>query len=168
MIYFIIYLFLEVMISSSISTSIGGLNTFLEIVLTAIIGIFLLKNFKLSLADSIAKARSGQITQEEFIKTNVGKALGAILLIVPGFFTDIMGIVMQFSFLVVLLSKVFTFKTPMNRTTYSTNFSSTDFGYDAKRFTNTNTKNTNNKNYKRNTDEIIDVEVIDDSNSIKH
>jgi len=168
MIYFIIYLFLEVMISSSISTSIGGLNTFLEIVLTAIIGIFLLKNFKLSLADSIAKARSGQITQEEFIKTNVGKALGAILLIVPGFFTDIMGIVMQFSFLVVLLSKVFTFKTLMNRTTYSTNFSSTDFGYDTKRFTNTNTKNTNNKNYKRNTDEIIDVEVIDDSNSIKH
>jgi 2-isopropylmalate synthase/UPF0716 protein FxsA len=156
------------MVSSSISSSIGGFNTFLEILISAIIGIFILKNFKLSLMESITKARSGQITQEEFIKTNVGKALGAILLIVPGFFTDIIGITMQFSFLVVILSKVFKFKTPTNRTTYSTNFSSSDFGYDTSRFTNTSTKNTNNSNYKRKTDEIIDVEIIDDSNSLKH
>ena len=168
MIYFFIYLFLEVMISSSIAGSIGGLNTFFGILITAIIGIVILKNFKSSLMESITKARTGTITQEEFIKTNVGKALGGILLIVPGFFTDMMGLLMQFSFLVVILSKMFKFKTPTNRTTYSTNFSSSDFGYDASRFTNTNTKNTNNSNYKRNTDEIIDVEVIDDNNSLKH
>jgi len=168
MIYFFIYLFIEVMVSSTIAGEIGGLNTFLEIMITAIIGIFILRNFKLSLADSIAKARSGHITQEEFIKTNVGKALGAILLIVPGFFTDFLGLLMQFSFLVVILSKVFKFKTPTNRTTYSTNFSSSNFGYDTSRFTNANTKNTNNTNYKRNTDEIIDVEVIDDDKSLKH
>lgn len=168
MVYFLVYLFLEVMISSIIASEIGGFNTFLEVLLTAIIGIFILKNFKVSLMESITKARAGHITQEEFIKTNVGKALGAILIIVPGFFTDIVGLLMQFSFLVVILSKVFKFKTPTNRTTYSTNFSSSDFGYDASRFTNTNTKNTNNSNYKRNTDEIIDVEVIDDNNTLKH
>jgi len=167
MIYFFIYLFLEVMISSTIAGKIGGLNTFFEILLTAIIGIFILKNFKVSLAESIEKARTGQITQEDFIKENAGKAIGAVLLIVPGFFTDILGIMLQFSFLVVVFSKIFKFKTPTHRTTYSTNFSTSDFGYDRSRFTNANTKNTNNSNYKRNTDEIIDVEVIDDNNTLK-
>ncbi|BFU78167.1 hypothetical protein ALC152_13820 [Arcobacter sp. 15-2] len=168
MIYFFIYLFLEVMISSSISGQIGGLNTFFEIIITAIIGIIILKNFKVSLMESISKARVGQITQEEFINTNVGKAMGAVLLIVPGFFTDFLGLLMQFSFLVVIMSKIFKFKTPRQRTTYTTNFSSSDFGYDTSRFTNANTKNTNNTNYKRNKDEIIDVEVIDDNNTLKH
>ncbi|MGK0255993.1 MAG: UPF0716 family protein affecting phage T7 exclusion [Arcobacteraceae bacterium] len=77
---------------------------------------------------------------------------------IPGFFTDSIGILLQFSFLVILFSKVFKFKTPTNRTTYSTNFE-----YDAKSY-----GNTNNTNYKRKKDEIIDVEIVDDSNSIKH
>ncbi|MGB3751405.1 MAG: FxsA family protein [Arcobacteraceae bacterium] len=162
MIYFFIYLFLEVMISSTITSTIGGLNTFFEILLTAIIGMIILKNFKLSLVENIAKARTGQITQEEFIKANAGKAIGAILLIVPGFFTDILGVLLQFSFLVGMLGKVFSFKNPNHRTTYSTNFGSTAFKYDEKTY-----KNTNNSHYKRNTDEIIDVEIIDDTKPLK-
>lgn len=158
MIYFFIYLFLEVMISSSISSAIGGLNTFIEILISALVGIFILKNFKLSLMESISKARTGQITQEEFIKTNVGRAMGAVLLIVPGFFTDILGILMQFSFLVVFFSKLFKFKQPTHKTTFSTNFE-----YDPNSFS-----RTNNTTYKGKKDEIIDVEVIDDNNSIKH
>ena len=167
LVYFFTYLFLEVMISSSISSAIGGLNTFFEIIISAIIGIIILKNFKFSLSESINKARSGEITQEEFIKTNAGRALGALLLIIPGFFTDMMGILMQFSILVGLFSKIFTFKNPSQTSSYSTNFSATNFGYDRSNFKNTNTK-TNNTNYKRNTDEIIDVEVIDDNNTLKH
>jgi 2-isopropylmalate synthase/UPF0716 protein FxsA len=168
MIYFFIYLFIEVMISSTIAGEIGGLNVFIEILATAILGIFILRNFKLTLVDSIAKARSGHITQEEFMKANVGKAFGAILLVVPGVFTDIIGLLLQVPFFITIISTVFKFKTPKNRASYSTNFSSSDFGYDTNRFTNTNTKNTNNSNYKRNKDEIIDVEVIDDSNTLKH
>ncbi|PIF04037.1 MAG: FxsA protein [Arcobacter sp.] len=168
MLYFLIYLFLEVVISSEIAGRIGGLNVFFEILLTAIIGVFILKNFKLSLTENIQKARTGKITQEEFIKANAGRAIGAFLLMIPGFFTDIIGIMLQFSFFVLILSKIFTFKTPNNRTTFSTTFSTSDFGYDMHKFRNTNTKNTNNTNYKRNTDEIIDVEVIDDNNTLKH
>lgn len=161
MIYFFIYLFLEVMISSSITSAIGGMNTFLEILVSAIIGIFILKNFKLSMMESISKARTGQITQEEFLKTNVAKAMGAVFLIIPGFFTDILGIFLQFSFLVVVLSKVYKFKKPTTNTTYTSNFE-----FDASSYT--HSKNTNNTNYKRKSDEIIDVEIIDDSKSIKH
>jgi len=166
MIYFFIYLFLEVMISSTIAGEIGGLNIFLEILLTASIGIFILKNFKISLMESISKARTGQITQEEFMKANVGKAFGALLLILPGLLTDLVGILLQISFIVTMLSSIFKFQVPNNRTTYSTNFSSSDFGYDTSRFRNTNNTNTNNKNYTKNTDDIIDVEVIDETKAI--
>jgi len=158
LIYFLIYLFLEVMISTFLASSIGGMNTFFEILVSAVIGIFILKNFKLSLTQSISKARTGQITQEEFIKTNAGRAIGAVFLIIPGFFTDILGILFQFSFLVVLFSKIFKFKTPTNGTTYSTHFE-----YNPKNFS-----HTNNTTYKGKQDEIIDVEIIDDNKSIKH
>lgn len=122
------------------------------------IGIFILKNFKLTFSDSISRVRTGQLTQEEFIKENARKAIGAILLIVPGFFTDSIGMLLQFSLLVILFNKIFKFKTPINRKSYSTNFE-----YDVKSYT-----NTNNTNYKKEKDEIIDVEIIDGSKFIKH
>lgn len=159
MVYFILYLFIEVMVSSSIAAAIGGLNTFFEILLSAIIGIYLLQNFKFSIQESIEKARNGQITQEEFVKTNVAKAIGAVLLIIPGFFTDFVGIALQFGFLTMLFSKIFKFKTPDKDQRY-TNYSNT-FTYESKSYNNTSYD-------KGEKDEIIDVEVIDDNKSIKH
>lgn len=156
MIYFFIYLFLEIMISTSIASAIGGFATFFEVLLSAIIGVIILKNFKYSLNDSINKARSGQITQEEFIKTNATKAIGAFLLIVPGFFTDIIGILLQFGILVSIFSKIFKFKKPSNNAQYSNHFE-----YSETNFNKTNYKGINN-------DEIIDVEVIDNNTSNKH
>ena len=154
MLYFLIYLFLEVMISSTIASSIGGLLTFFEILLSAIIGMIILKNFKYSLSENIQKARTGQITQEEFVKINVAKAIGAFLLIIPGFFTDIIGILLQLGMFVSLFSKIFEFKKRNNNTTYSTNFE----------YTQTNYKHNNT----RRDDEIIDIEIIDSNNTIKH
>jgi 2-isopropylmalate synthase/UPF0716 protein FxsA len=149
------------MISSSISSNIGGLNTFFEIILSATLGVFILKNFKYSLSDSISKARSGQISQEEFIKTNVGRAIGAALLIVPGFFTDIVGILLQVSATAIVLSKIFTFKPIDTQGNYKAN------NYTA--YSKFNEANFNNTHYKRREDEeIIDVEVIDDSSTINH
>jgi 2-isopropylmalate synthase/UPF0716 protein FxsA len=149
------------MISSSISSNIGGLNTFFEIILSATLGVFILKNFKYSLSDSIAKARLGQISQEEFIKTNAGRAIGAALLIVPGFFTDIVGILLQVSATAIVLSKIFTFKPIDTQGNYEAN------NYTA--YSKFNETNFNNTHYKRREDEeIIDVEIIDDSSTINH
>lgn len=155
------------MISSTLSSAIGGLNTFFEIIVSALIGVLIIKNFKFSFTESISKARTGQITQEEFLKTNVAKVLGAVLLIIPGFFTDILGIVMQVPLFVGLISKVFTFAEPSNKQSYSTKFSSHDFGYSRTNYTNTG-KKTNNTHYKREKNEIIDVEIIDDNSTLKH
>ena len=153
MIYFIIYIFLEVMISSSISSSIGGLMTFFELILSAIFGIMLLRTFQFSLLDKINLVKNGQITQDEFIKSSIGAAIGAMLLIVPGFFTDIIGLLLQFTSFTVIFTKIFTFKKQN-----STNYNQNNFSYNSYTTTNRTKKD----------DDVIDVEIIDDNKSIKH
>jgi len=155
-IYIFLYLFLEVMVSTYFASILGGFYTFLEIVISAFIGVFLLKNFKYSLMLNIKSLTKGEITQEDFIKLNVANAIGAILLIIPGFLTDIIGILLQFGILTRILTKIFKFKIAP-KTTPNESFSE----YQEQHFT-----------YKQkrryDDDEIIDVEIIDDSKSIKH
>lgn len=144
------------MVTSSVASTIGGLNLFFEIILSAIIGIYILQNFKFSLVDSINDARSGKITQDEFIKTNVAKAIGAGFLIVPGVFTDIIGVLLQFGFLTMVFTKIFDFKKE-NR--YQQNKDEQYYRYETHyKYENKGVKD----------EEIIDVEVIDDNKSIKH
>ena len=147
--YFLIYLFIEIMVSSYVSSYLGGFMSFVMVVLTAMLGIGLLRVFKYSLALNIQDLTSGKISQEDFVKTNMAKALGAFLLIIPGFFTDILGLLLQFGFLTMLFSKIFKLKaTPQNPHTY----------------TNQNTSSGNNFYYEKDTkldDDIIDVEIIE-------
>lgn len=104
---------------------------------------------------SIAKARAGEMTQQEFIKTNVGRAIGAIFLIIPGFLTDMVGILMLIGILPLLITKLFHFKQPNQ-----TNGFPSDFNAKQTNFNNTTYKGSIN-------DEIIDVEVIDDNKPLK-
>ncbi|MCK9491356.1 MAG: FxsA family protein [Sulfurimonas sp.] len=97
MIYFLIYLFLEVLISVNISSTIGGLFTFFEIVITALIGILILLNFRETLFQNITAVSYNAIDLQEFQKLNLFTIIGAFLLILPGFMTDIIGALMQFS-----------------------------------------------------------------------
>lgn len=156
MIYIFLYLFLEVMVSTYFASFLGGFYTFLEIVFSALVGLFLLKNFKYSLMLNIKSLTKGEITQEDFIKQNVANAIGAILLIIPGFLTDIIGVLLQFGILTRFLTKIFKFKID-SKTTHA----EPKFHYQEENFT-----------YKQKRryydDEIIDVEVIDDSKSINH
>jgi 2-isopropylmalate synthase/UPF0716 protein FxsA len=96
-IYLIVYLFLEVLISVEISSQIGGLNTFLEILLTALIGIYILRNFQQSLFFNVTEFMGGGISLNQFKSRNIFPFVGAILFIIPGFFTDIIGLLFQFS-----------------------------------------------------------------------
>lgn len=97
MIYFVIYLFLEVLISVNISSAIGGLATFFEILITAFFGISILINFRKSLAENMTAVSYSCIDLEQFQRLNLFTILGGILLIVPGFLTDILGVLLQFS-----------------------------------------------------------------------
>ncbi|MBD3798402.1 FxsA family protein [Sulfuricurvum sp.] len=103
MIYFLIYLLVEVLVTVEIASQIGGLNTFFEIVGSAFFGIFILMNFRHTLAENVYALRSSQIDMDGFTKRNLFGLFGAVLLILPGIFGDILGLLMQFS----LLSKFF-------------------------------------------------------------
>jgi 2-isopropylmalate synthase/UPF0716 protein FxsA len=141
MIYFLIYLFLEVLISVNISSAIGGLMTFFEIILSALFGIFLLMNFKETFFSSLISVVTKQISIEEFQRLNIFTLLGAVLLIIPGFLTDIVGFLMQFSAITNLVINHYI--------THS----------------NSNYQTQNMGGYKD--DEIIDVEIITKHDSIK-
>lgn len=97
MIYFVVYLFLEVLISVNISSVIGAFATFLEIIISAGFGIFILVNFKESLRENLTAVSYNCIDLEQFQKLNLFTLFGAILLIIPGFMTDIIGMLLQFS-----------------------------------------------------------------------
>jgi UPF0716 family protein affecting phage T7 exclusion len=129
----LVYLFVEVLVSVEIAGRLGGLLTFVEIIVSALIGFFLLTNFRYTLAKSVTSLMSGAISVQDFQKMSLFTLVGAVLLIIPGFFSDILGVLLQFSF----FGKLFASKV-------------------------LNLKNKNNKNiYREDKHDAIDVEVID-------
>lgn len=142
MIYFLIYLFIEVLVTIELASQIGGLNTFFEIVGSAFLGIFILMNFRHSLAENVYALRMQQIDMQGFSSRNLMGLFGAILLILPGFLGDIIGLLMQFS----LLSKFI-----VNRFTRK---------YHSQNYQDTYTP-------PRKDDHVIDAEIIDDTPAIR-
>lgn len=142
MLYFLVYLFLEVLVSVSISSAIGSVMTFFEIVGSAVIGIMILLNFRKTLVENITAVAYDCIDLEQFQSLNLFTVFGAILLILPGFLSDIIGALMQFSVFTAML---------VNRYNVKSGNCKTNFGQ-------THTKKDSN---------VIDVEIISDNASIK-
>lgn len=105
MIYFLLYIFLEVMISTKIASAIGGFSTFLEIVVSAMVGFGLIANFRYTFFESLNALNNRSISIEEFQNLNAFSLLGAFLLILPGFFSDFLGLMLQFSFFATLFAR---------------------------------------------------------------
>lgn len=138
--YFLVYLLLEVFVSVNISSNIGALYTFLEIILSAMIGFALLANFRKTLMESMQAMQRKTISMQEFQKLNAFALLGALLLILPGFFSDIIGVFLQFTFFATMFArKVLHVKD------------------------NIDIDDIQNIDRRKDEDEIIDVEVIDDN-----
>ena len=141
MIFFLIYIFLETIISVQIASVIGGFYTFLEIVATSLVGIFILKNIHVGIMESLNAFREDAISYAEFERLIFLSVIGAILLIIPGFFTDIIGVLFQFDFFALIVFRRYFKK-------HNSHEEEIYFH--------------NNKNIdKRRDDEIIDVEIID-------
>lgn len=121
MIYFLLYLFLEVVISVNISSAIGGIATFFEILLSALIGVVILANFKNTLMQNLSAVSYRQIDLREFERLNLFTITGAILLIVPGFLTDILGALLQFSVFTTMLVNRYGVKSYKDKTYYKDN-----------------------------------------------
>jgi UPF0716 family protein affecting phage T7 exclusion len=140
--YFLIYFFLEVIISVNISSSIGALLTFVEIMFSALVGISILVNFRSTLVENLSAVSYKQIDLLQFQKLNLFTLIGAVLLIVPGFLTDIIGVIMQFSVLTSMLVNRYAVKSKHYKM------------YDEE------------KTIKKDAD-VIDVEIISEHNSLR-
>ena len=97
MVYFLIYLFLEVVVTSNVAAAMGGVFLFFEIIISAAVGFFILTNFRYTAAQGMSMMMSGKISLEDFQKMSLFTLFGAILLIIPGIFSDIIGLLLQFS-----------------------------------------------------------------------
>jgi len=96
MIYFLVYLFVEIFVSYEFTKIFTPFGMFLEILASAVFGLMLIRTLNFSLAESMQRVMRREISQEEFISIGMFKFVGAILLIIPGIFTDILGLLMQF------------------------------------------------------------------------
>ncbi|MEA3330827.1 MAG: FxsA family protein [Campylobacterota bacterium] len=142
MLYFLVYLFLEVLVSVNISSYLGGLMTFFEIVFSAFFGIAILINFRKTLAENMHAVSYNCIDLQQFQSLNLFTILGGILLIIPGFLTDIVGVLMQFSVFTTMLVNRYHVKSGNCKTKFEKN------------------------NITKESD-VIDVEIISNDNSIK-
>jgi len=107
MIYFLIYLFIEIFVSYEFTNIFTPFGMFLEILATAVLGVIILQNLNMSLMENMMKVAKREISQEEFISIGMFKFVGAILLIIPGVFTDILGFLMQFDLFGSLVAQKF-------------------------------------------------------------
>ncbi|WP_297441694.1 FxsA family protein [Sulfurimonas sp.] len=142
--YFIIYLFLEVLVSVQISSAIGGLATFFEILFTAFVGISILVNFRKTLVENMSAVSYNCIDLAEFQRLNLFTLIGAILLIIPGFLTDILGVLLQFSALTSMIVNRYNVKSGKCNTSFK-----------------------EEQIDKQKDSDVIDVEIISDSSTTK-
>lgn len=140
--YFLAYLFLEVIVSVNISSAIGGLATFFEIVLSAFVGIAILINFRKTLMENMQAVSYNCIDLQQFQSLNLFTILGGILLIIPGFLTDILGVLMQFSVFTSMLVNRYNVKSGRCKTDLEQNNITKD-------------------------SDVIDVEIINDNTPIR-
>jgi len=107
MVYFLIYLFLEITITVNIAAKIGAFATFIEVIVSAIAGFIIIANIGNSFSESFAALVQRRISEEEFLQLHLFMFIGAILLIIPGFFSDMVGILFQFPYIGLMITKRF-------------------------------------------------------------
>jgi 2-isopropylmalate synthase/UPF0716 protein FxsA len=144
MLYLIAYIFLEVLISVNISSVLGGLVTFFEIIFSGFVGVYILIHFKSNLKENLSAASYSFGDLQQFHKLNLFTLVGALFMILPGFFTDIIGGLMQFS----VLTSMF-----VNRYNVKYGNCKTDF-------------DTNQTNNIKKDSNVIDVEIISDNTRV--
>jgi 2-isopropylmalate synthase/UPF0716 protein FxsA len=121
------------MISTEFAAHFGGLVFFFEIVGSFLLGVFILANFKYAIVEQLNNFAFGRINQDDLISLGLFTLLGAILLMIPGVVTDLLGGLMQFEWFALFL------KNRLVKTTFPPN-----------------------QNQQRDQYDYIDVEIVDE------
>ncbi|MDE6978570.1 MAG: FxsA family protein [Helicobacter sp.] len=91
---FLIYLLCETFATVIFANEVGIFGLLLEIVVTFILGVSMLVNFRGILTYSFEVLRSGKIASGDVAFASLVQLMGAILLITPGIVSDIVGFVL--------------------------------------------------------------------------
>ncbi len=97
MIYFFLYFFAEVVITSSVASHIGGLMMFAEIMVSGFIGLVIIFNFRTTLVVNLMELKNQRLSANGFYQRNVLALLSALLFILPGILSDSIALLVQIS-----------------------------------------------------------------------
>jgi len=111
-VYLILFLFIEVMVTSQFVTAFGGLALFLEIIASAVVGVIILQRLHLSMMENLSQMFSGRMSEEAFVSIQYLRFFGAVLMVIPGVFTDVIGLLLQWGSVSVQLVSLFRKKHP--------------------------------------------------------
>jgi 2-isopropylmalate synthase/UPF0716 protein FxsA len=117
LIFFIGYIYLEIIVTSYVGEYFGSFGVFLEIILSALIAVFILVNFKYNLYETFISLSRQEISKQQAISSSIGSFIGAILLFLPGVITDSFGFLLQISIFYNLILRLFRGKISDNNTT---------------------------------------------------
>lgn len=119
--------FLEIWLLIKVGGQIGALPTMLLVVLTAVLGAFLLRQQGLSTLARFQKSlNSGQLPTKEIVEGMV-LLVGGALLMTPGFFTDTLGFLCLFPLTRSLMLKFLLQRTQVYMQSHTVHFSQDGF-----------------------------------------
>ncbi|NPA11734.1 MAG: FxsA family protein [Epsilonproteobacteria bacterium] len=90
--YFLGYLFLEIVFSYEFAKIFTPFGLFLEVIFSAFIGVYIIRTLQFSMFEEMQRVMRREITQEEFVTSGMFKLIGALFLIIPGVFSDMLGV----------------------------------------------------------------------------
>lgn len=90
---FFFYLFIELIGVLYVANHWGVFSMFAEVIVSAFIGVLVLINTQASISDTLGGLRQSRVGAKDFIRGNFAKVFGGILLILPGVFCDIFGVI---------------------------------------------------------------------------
>jgi 2-isopropylmalate synthase/UPF0716 protein FxsA len=93
------FVILELIVTISLAGKIGGFNTFVAIILTGVVGVVIMMNFKKVFMNSLVAVMSRQLSAQDVLTGNFLSLIGAVLLVIPGFLTDFIGLLLQLGFI---------------------------------------------------------------------
>ena len=93
MLFIIPYFLLELYFSLAVGSDIGFMGSVIWILVTFMIGMALLQNAHITIMKSFSSLASGRLNGKSFHDASTAYFLGAILLIIPGVFSDFLGVI---------------------------------------------------------------------------